>query len=755
MVTKFSSAVFTALLVRRTGAALCAGLLAAGFADVAVITVAGAASAGHTNSPPRIGLVLSGGGARGAAHIGVLQVLETLRIPLSCIVGTSMGSIVGGAYAAGAPIESLQAMVNKVNLNSIVNEKPAREDRTILHKLDDQSSLITPELGWRDGELLLPGGVISGVGLEGILRELAPIREPIDFDKLPIPFRAIATDLVTGDMVVLDQGQLHIAMRASMSIPGLVAPVAIGEKLLVDGGLTRNLPVKIARELCADIVIAVNVGTPIAGRDQLNSVVDFSDQVINILTEQNVNRSKAQLRTQDILIEPLLDGIGSGDFNDLAKIVPRGATATRLLATALAKYSISEEAFQTHRSKQIVSAELTSSLPIKRVRVHGLKLVHPDSVLAVMNTRAGDLADSDQLNSDMAKILDQADFSRSDYRLTGEDGQQYLDVYPVEKSWGPNYLQLGLKLSTDFQGDAAFTLLTRYRRTWLNRAGGQWQTDFHFGRDSLLRTQWYQPFSAGSDYFVLSGLEFRNALVDTFNGRQRIGRISVDQTAIGVYAGRQLGKSGVVSFGLVRGTAKPSVEIGAADLVSTGRVETAGMRARLSIDTLDSLSFPTDGSSAELDLFASSEGLGADDRYTRWDLSIIHAERFGANSAVVHFVAGGALRGELPVYESMSLGGFSRLPGLRQGQYLGADLVLLRLAVTRRLPSSSVTGPLYVGASLETGRMRKPFVGGIPSGFVAGGSLFVGTDTLLGPLYLAIGVAEGNNRAAYLFLGNP
>lgn len=704
---------------------------------------------------PRIGLVLSGGGARGAAHIGVLQVLETLRVPISCVVGTSMGSIVGGAYAAGAPTGSLQKIVGLVNLDALFNEAPARQDRSIIEKFVDGSSYVTPDLGWRDGEILLPVAALSGVALEGVLRELSPIRRPLHFDNLPIPFRAIATDVVSGKMAVLDHGELHLAMRASMSIPGVLVPIEIDNQLLVDGGLTRNLGIDIARKLCADIVIAVNVGTPIAGRESISSIVGMSEQMINLLTEQNVNRSKAELNSKDILIEPELNGLTSGDFDKLAEIVPRGATAARLQENALRQLSLTNDEYAAFRETQATPPTTATAAVVKGIRIYGLKRVHPDAVRAAMRTRVGDRIDTAQLTSDMQQILDLGDFSRADYRLTDQANGQFIDVYPVERPWGPNYVRAGLKLSTDFQGGVNFSLLAQYRRTWLNEAGAEWRTNLEIGRDSGILTQWYQPLSAGSDYFVIPSLEYRRELIDVFDDRQRIGRVAVDQYRATAYAGRKLGASGVSAIGVTRSFIDPSLQIGSPDLLDTGNSQVAGVEARIGFDTLDNLDFPSRGIAASARIFAASPGLGADDRYTLWHLSIEHATRFDNNALSLQVMGGGALRGALPIYESMSLGGFKRVPGLRQGQLVGDEMLFARMTLTRRLTSAESLQGMRVGVSLETGRIRKPVLAGSPTNFVSGVSIFVGTETVLGPVFLAFGIAERNNRAAYFYLGRP
>ena len=283
---------------------------------------------------PKVCLVLSGGGARGAAHVGVIKVLQELQVPIDCVAGTSMGSIVGGAYATGLTTAEMEKTLGEISTRTLLEEKPPRQDQVIRRKLDDLEQLFPVEAGLDERGLSLQKGALSGIGLEAVLRRLATRPGYLDFDQLPIPYRAVATDLVTGQAVVFSEGELASVMRASMSVPGAIAPAEIGGKLLVDGGLTNNLPVDVARAMGAEIVIAVNLGTPLASRESIQSVLGVTAQMVNILTEQNVRASLASLKPTDILIEPQLGGFSAGAFDDMAKTVPIGEAAARAVADA-------------------------------------------------------------------------------------------------------------------------------------------------------------------------------------------------------------------------------------------------------------------------------------------------------------------------------------------------------------------------------------------------------------------------------------
>jgi NTE family protein len=413
------------------------------------------AFAAEADARPRVCLVLSGGGARGAAHIGVLKVLEELRVPIDCIAGTSMGSLVGGAYASGMSTDEMERLIAQVSTDLLFKEKPPRQDQDIRRKLDDRSNLFGIEVGLRGSELLFPKGVVSGVQLETVLRALSKVAGFRKFDELPIPFRAIATDLVTGQAVVFSEGELANVMRASMSVPAAIAPAVIEGRMLVDGGLTNNLPVDVARRMGADIVVAVNLGTPLLKREELTSVLGVTGQMINILTEQNVQASLASLKPTDVLIEPALGDFSAGNFDDLPKTVPIGEAAARAMQTKLAVLSVPPEQYAALRTRQMrpVPPDLR---PVDEIRFTAMSRVNAATLENRLETRPGEPLDQQALDRDMRRLYGTGDFEHVDYRVIEEAGRRVLNIDAVEKSWGPNYLRFGLGLGSDFSGDAFF-----------------------------------------------------------------------------------------------------------------------------------------------------------------------------------------------------------------------------------------------------------------------------------------------------------
>ncbi|HEX6723319.1 MAG TPA: patatin-like phospholipase family protein, partial [Burkholderiaceae bacterium] len=365
---------------------------------------------------PKICLVLSGGGARGAAHIGVIKVLEAYRVPIDCVAGTSMGALVGGAFASGMTVSEMEKITDDITDEKLFKERPPRQNLSMRRKADDFRNYVGPEIGTGADAAILTKGLVTGVQLETVLRTLSRVQGYVRFDDMPIQYRAVATDLVTGKAVVFSEGDVASVMRASMSVPGAVAPAEYAGMTLVDGMLTSNLPVDAARAMGADIVIAVNVGTPLLKREQLNSILGVAGQMLSILTEQNVQASLASLKPTDILISPDLGDYSTGDFDNLAKITPLGEEAARKVADRLAQLSMPPAEYAALRQRQQVGT-VPDIKPVDEIRFSQLTRVNPESAQAVMQTTVGAPVVQSQLDADMRRLYGTGDFEHVNYRI--------------------------------------------------------------------------------------------------------------------------------------------------------------------------------------------------------------------------------------------------------------------------------------------------------------------------------------------------
>ena len=712
--------------------------------------------AGAGGKRPKICLVLSGGGARGAAHVGVLKVLEEYRVPIHCIAGTSMGALVGAGYATGATVPEMEQLTADITTERLLREDPPRAERSMRRKVDDYKPYFGPEIGVGGKGLGLPKGVVTGVQLETYLRQLSKAKGYYNFDKLPIPFRAVATDLVTGKPVVFKDGEIADVMRASMSVPGAVAPAEFGGMMLVDGMLTSNLPVETARAMGADVVIAVNVGTPLLKREELSSILGAVGQMLSILTEQNVQASLASLKSTDILISPELGDFSTGDFDNLTKIVPLGEAAARKVAERLAQLSIPPAEYAALRERQMV-AVAPDTRPIDEIRIAQLQRVNPETAKKTMRTQAGKPLDQQVLDADMRRLYGTGDFEHVSYRFLDVPGSQVLQVVPVEKSWGPDYVRFGLGLSTDFKGDAFFNLLASYRRTWLNSLGAEWRTDLQVGRTNQLVTEWYQPLNAEGSFFVAPHAGIQTSTADLYEGKNRIASYRMSSALVGVDVGVQLRQYGVIRVGMVGGVQEPRLDTGPSSLSpGASSVSRGALTAGVLLDQLDSVHFPRSGWRATANLYHSNSTLGADDKYTKWDVGGTGVYSFGEHTINGNARFGGKLGSNpLPRYDEFQWGGFMQMTGLRTGQLYGERLSYGRLMYYQRVLKGSLLEGAYAGFMLETAKIGNPLVPGNTDDWFSGASVIFAADTPLGPAYLGYGRASGGNSNLYFYLGMP
>ncbi len=709
---------------------------------------------------PMVCLVLSGGGARGAAHIGVIRVLEELRVPIDCITGTSMGSLVGGAYASGMTVREMEELTESITVDLLFRETPPRYDLTIRRKQDDaRLNLFSPEIGVSDsGEVSFAKGIVSGIQLETVLRDLSRIKGYVDFDKLPIPFRAVATDLVTGKAKVFDRGDLALAMRASMSVPGIIAPAEFDGMMLVDGGLVNNLPVDVARELGADIVIAVNLGTPLMAREDIRNVLGITSQMIGILTEQNVRQSLATLAPTDILILPALGSFSAGNFNAMKTTFPIGEAAAREVADRLAKLALPPDQFakfQAARTQPIVA----STEPIDAITFEPppLQRVNPEFLATLIGTRPGAPIDQPRLDNDLLRLYGTRDFEHVNYQLIESPTRRILNIQGVEKSWGPNYLRFGLGLTSDFTGNAFFDVQGQYRRTWINSYGGEWLTNLVLGRNLGIYSEFYQPLEPRQRYFVSPYVDASRRYLSVFVDDNELAEYIVPYVLGGVDLGTQFTRYGELRLGAFYGVTRPSLNFGQELLPEDpGTQHIGGLRVRGYFDQLDNLNFPRHGWAASFQLVKGLEALGSDDAYDQWEGSAVVARSWDRHTISVALRGSGRITdNDQPIYIAQPWGGFLQQSGFQTGQLLNERYVYGRLNYFYRLLDVPLFEGLYAGVAGEIGNYGPPLVEGNPSGTIYSGAAYLAFDSPLGPMYLGIGYGKGGSTAAYFYLGRP
>ncbi|PAA07892.1 patatin-like phospholipase family protein [Pseudomonas fragi] len=700
---------------------------------------------------PKVGLVLSGGAARGLAHVGVLKALEEQGIHIDAIAGTSMGAVIGGLYASGYKIDELEKLALGIDWQEALSDAPEREDVPFRRKQDDRDFLVKQQLSFRDdGSLGLPLGVIQGQNLALLLESLLAHSSDIrDFDKLPIPFRAVATDIVNGEKVVFRKGHLPQVIRASMSIPAVFAPVEINGQLLVDGGMVDNIPVDVAREMGVDIVIVVDIGTPLRGRKQLNTVFDILNQSITLMTRSNSEVQLASLKPDDILIQPALASYGAADFGRSLDIINAGYRATQVLEKRLA---VLRQPTDVQLAEARTAEERTPV--ITAIKIENDSKIGDSVIRYYIRQPIGEPLDLGRLQRDMGTLYGLDYFDQVQYRVAHKGKERTLVISARGKRSGTDYLRLGLNLSDDMRGDSAFNIGASYRINGINQLGAEWLTRVQLGDKQELYSEFYQPLDAGSRYFVAPYINARSQNVEAILDNDPIAEYRLERYGFGLNFGRQIGNSGEIRVGVGEAWGEANVRIGDQNLPSTSFNE-GFYDIKYSFDSLDNVYFPHSGEDIALSVRQFEPGLGSDERYRQWEFKLDKALSSGPDTWILGGRYGRTLDTANVVTSSFLLGGARQLSGFREDAISGQNISLMRAVYYRRLTPRSYLPfdfPLYAGASLERGRAWNND-NEFDSGYINAASIFIGFDTPLGPLNFSYGFNDDDQKALYLNLG--
>ena len=745
---------------------------------------AASAPAAHEIGPalgrPRIGLVLSGGGARGLAHVGVLKVLERERIPIDAIAGTSMGAIIGGLYASGMDAATIERELRALDWGALFASRLPRETLSQRRKEEDFdiSPAIEVGLGRTTGEPMLPLGSVSSRGLELLLRRYTlPVRRAPHFDALPIPFRAVATDMESGEAVVFEDGDLAQALRASMSVPGVFSPTEVASRILGDGGLVDNLPVGVVRAMGVDIVIAVNIGTPLAGRDTLGTVLGMTTQMINILTEQNVQRSLASLVPgRDLLIAPPLGRLTSSDFERAADLIAAGEEHAAALRPRLAALRVPEADWRALRRQQARPEDPPA--PIASVRFDGQDITQPQQLAGRLAVQPGQPFDIERAERDSRALAATGDYLHVDYRVEDLPAGTGLVFRVEEKPWGPHYFRLGLDMQSDFAGRGEFNIKLSHNRHWLDDHGSEWRNRLQIGSVPRWHSELYVPLGAGigpsaDGFLAVSGeverrrMTVYRTLAPGENARdpEVIGRQVRGLARLGLDVGQPWGTGGEIGewrLGLQHEslTLQPEAQAGAGSALAAQRAREWALRAGFVIDQLDHVSFPRAGWRVRLGLQSgrrSLDGDGGTRTFHRAELDATQVASRGRHTVETTLRVREARQQQVEgVPGPYTLGGFHHLSGYEADQLSGHRMLLGRWTWTVRLNRQPVlTRGVFAGLTVEAGNAWVAPRAMRLDDLRLGTSAFLGADTGLGPLYFGLTWAPGRRAGLSLMLGRP
>jgi len=716
-----------------------------------------------THHRTRVGLVLSGGGARGTAHIGVLKVLEQLHVPVDAIAGTSMGAVVGGLYASGLSARDIEKIMTSINWQDAFRDRPPREDLDLRRKEEDETFLVKYHFGVRDGHLVVPKGLIQGQKLTETLRRLTlPVARITDFDELPTPFRAVATDLENGDSVVMGSGDLTSAMRASLSAPGVFAPVEREGRLLVDGGIADNLPIDIARTMGVDVLIVVDVGSPLLPRQQLTSAPVISNQMISILIQRNAQAQLATLGSRDILIRPALGDASSFDFGSVARVISVGEKAARESAPQLAALAVSERDIQQYALHR-------EALRVPPPRIDFVT-VEPGSerYAAAADTLFGDLVgkplDPDAVARRVTSLYGRGALDTLDYRVIGEPGDYGLAIDARPASEGRYYLRFGLSLQDDFQGNSTYTAAMRFVMSDITRNAGEWVTDLSVGSTSGISSELFLPLAQYSGWFVMPHISDLARDLYWYEEQNLVAKYRLHTFDYGMDFGRQFGNWGEIRVGAapeqghyVLSTGDPSDPNLPVQSFTPYRLNEYFVR--LTYDRLDSINFPRSGQQAVLQYTAYRNASGIVQSADQVTGSYIGAVSFGRDTLAFSAAGGTTLQANVSDLNlQFPLGGFLNLSSLRADSLLGPNYGIARALFYRQIGRGGpgyFDLPTYLGVSLEMGNVWQSRSAASFGNTERDASVWLGLDTFIGPIYIATGFDTHGNQQFYLFLGRP
>ncbi|KUH61694.1 serine protease [Vibrio parahaemolyticus] len=732
-----------------------------------------------TPTRPKVAVVLAGGGAKGAAHIGVLKALEEMHIPVDIITGTSMGAYVGGLYATGMSADEIESFIYSVDWNSGYRDRVDRSQRRVRDKEYEDRYQITTDLGLRFGEVRAPTGVVQGQNMLRVLRETTGNLGRFEsFDELTIPYRSVATDILELDEVVIGNGYLVDAMMASMSVPGALPPYKLNGHMLVDGGVVNNMPVDVARAMGADVVIAVDISTDYKTEDDFTGLFTVADQLSNYLVRRSTQQQVETLQEHDVYIRPNVGQMETVEFDKMPWAFQSGYDITKEMESKLAGLRLSNAEYQKY---------IDHKQEVRKKLVYGDDRV-VDEIVIVNNTHYSDVLLTNRLELETGRKIETAEIEKAvenlyaldrfeliTYHFEEVDGSNLLVFDVNEKSWGPNYLNFRFFLEDDFDTDSQYGIGMSTNFTNLNSHGAEMALNVEMGTDKLIEAELYSPVLSSQEFFVAGKVAYssegRNLPVsDDDSSLSSVNDFLpvsytefVSEIAIGIQPTlwQELRLGGRYSSG--------SIELSTLASVGNLDFERRGLFANYRLDTLDDFAFPTRGLLVDLEYLVSHDtspeeiGQSKPKDIVEDTVYEIDARFKGAMSYQRHTLVGQAeysfvqSKNSSITLDPRELGGFLHLSGIPRNSLIGQNLFFSSLVYRYKWFDNDFglfEAPVYVGASLEHGGTWSDNdlkLNEAPLYNAA--SIFFGVDSPIGPIMLAYGRTEQDMEAVYLIVG--
>lgn len=704
----------------------------------------------------RTGLVLGGGGARGAAHIGVLKVLERERIPVHAVAGTSIGAIVGGLYAAGYSAADIEKVIGSIDWADVFHDGSARADVPMRQKETDLGNVANFEIGLTNGRLAVPTTLVRGQKLGLLLRRLFLGRSHIQsFDELPIPFRCVATDIGMVKPVVFKSGDLALAVRASMAVPGAFAPVQHEGKVLVDGGIVDNIPVDVAREMGVDRLIVVDVGQPLAPPEKVDTTFSILVQMVSGLMRDRTQERLQALTSRDVLLTPALADLTSMGFAHAVAGIEPGERAAEAMIERLREFAVPEPQYRTWQERQ--RRPFSPHPPVQFVHVDESRSITAEFVKDRISLEPGQPFDARKLEHEIAGAFGRGTYDSIAYRLATDDGGNTgLEVTPVDSSLGRLVFRAGLQINDDFAGTDDYQLNIESRLTGLTDKGAEWRTLIGTGRITSLATDLYLPFTERGKWFVAPEASYTALNQPLIVEETAFAHYRLESWVGALRLGRDLGDRLRISASILRGQDHAERLIGDPALPHSLLANVGGINGTLLWDSLDNVRFPRRGVRAEISYTGYEENLGADSSGNLLRVSFDNALSFGRNTVMLGARTALAKNAVDALQTQSFLGGLTFVSGLHDRELLDNQMLLIRAIYYRRLSQQSLLFdvPTYVAGSVEGGNVWSDYDQVSFGDLIGAASVFFGMDLPVGPLQLGYGRTFDGRHSFYLTFGS-
>ncbi len=694
---------------------------------------------------PRIGLALGGGGARGLAHIGVIQWMEEHHIPIDYIAGTSIGGLVGGAYAAGYSSEELARMIQQIDWSLVLRGSPRYSDLSFRRKQDQRAYPTGFEFGLRKG-FRLPAALNPGHEVGLIFDHIAlPYSEIGSFDELPTPFRCVAADLLTGRKIVLKDGSLGGALRATMAIPGVFVAVKRDDMMLVDGGIVDNLPVDVLKQMGADIIIAVDVGAPPPKAEDMESLLGVMDRALDIMIRANVDRN---IRLAQVVLKPDVGGIGTLEFQNVGKIIEQGYQVAAGNAAELRRWTVNDTQWEKFIESRAAKRKTGKPSP-GFIAVSGESPVDTQHVKRQLSGQTGKPLDEDKLATQLTEITGWGPYDAASYAETSRQGKEGLAVRLRRKSYGPPFLKPVFKINAGQSGNMDFEVAARATFYDVWNGNNELRADLSLGRLNLIGMELYQ-YLGDTGWFVAPRAHASYETQFLYQDADRIADYGVADMALGVDAGYNFGRSSELRAGYQWGYQKANIRSGDPTLPSISG-QAAALAGSWKFDRLNSAMVATDGIALTATASWQIDAPGASSRFTQTTASLLAAHPLSNKWATQLRLAGGStLGGNAAPIQQFTLGGPTRIGALGLGERRGNYFVYTSAGVLRLLKENAggVVEKMYAGVWYEGGDAFNSRLH-----YFHSGSVGIVSETKLGIFFIGGSFGESGRAKFYLSLG--